>query len=35
MNEVFHADIVRGYDSWEESCLVMFSEFLGFSTIWT
>ena len=32
-NEVFYAEIVRGYDSQEESCLVMFSEFLGFSTI--
>ena len=24
---------VRGYASWEESCLVKFSEFLGFSTV--
>ena len=26
------AVIFRGYDSWEESCLAKFSEFLGFST---
>ena len=30
--EIFTADLEMGYESWEESCLVKFSEFLGFST---
>ena len=30
--ENFLVDSKIGYESWEESCLVKFSEFLGFST---
>ena len=31
--ENLQSEEVRGYASWEESCLVKFSEFLGFQTI--
>ena len=30
--EYFPVDLEIGYESWEESCLVKFSEFLGFLT---
>ena len=30
--EIFLVDSEMGYESWEESCMVKFSEFLGFST---
>ena len=30
--EIFKANLEMGYESWEESCLVKLSDFLGYST---
>ena len=30
--EIFPVDLEERYESWEESCMVKFSEYLGFST---